>query len=358
MAEGGSDKDQKTEAPSERKLQEARERGQVVSSREVATFMLFAAGCLGVIVTGSKIAGDLTVLLRNVLASAATEPADPGHLGEALTSMLATIGITLAPLVLLLLAAPVVAVVIQNAVVWSPTQIAPKFDRISPVSGMKRLFSLKSFLEFGKGLLKLTMLGAAGGSILWGRRAEFLGLDQLPALPMLDWSVRTIILLLAVAAGVALLIAMLDYGHRWIDFMREMRMSLQEVKDEHKQSEGDPVIKQRLRAMRLERARQRMMADVPKSTVVITNPTHFAVALRYVPGETPAPKVMAKGADEVAARIRETARSAGVAIFESPPLARALFAAVDIGDLVPPDYYQAVAEIVGFVMRADQRRRG
>ena len=298
MAEGGSDKEQKTEAPSERKLQEARERGQVVSSREVATFMLFAAGCLGVMVTGTKVAQDLVSPLRTMLAAAATESADPGHLGRALTGLLLSVGAALTPLVLLLLAAPVVAAVIQNAVVWSPTQITPKFERISPISGMRRLFAPKAFIEFGKGILKLAMLGTVGGLALWGRRGELAGLDQLPALPMLDWAVRGIILLLALATGVALVVAMLDYGHRWMEFMGEMRMSLQEVKDEHKQSEGDPVIKQRLRAMRMERARRRMMADVPKSTVVITNPTHFAVALRYVQGETPAPKVMAKGTDE------------------------------------------------------------
>lgn len=355
MAEEQDDA-QKTEQPSQRRLDEAREKGQLVVSREVGTFFLLAGSTLLCAAALPESARRLTIAGRVFLEQAHALPTDGAGLGRLLAGLMGEAAWAMLLPFLAFIALPILSAVAQNAVVWTGTPLQPKLERISPLAGMKRLFSARSLVELLKSLLKTALVLAALASLLRPEFPHLVASIQLEAGPFLAYLTQLGIKLLAVLALVACLIAGADYAHQRFDFMRQMRMSRQELLDEMKQSDGDPHIKQRLRALRLERARRRMMADVPKSTVVITNPTHFAVALRYAEGETPAPKVMAKGADAVALKIREIAKAHNIPVIENPPLARALHAACETGDLIPPAHYQAVAEIIGYVLHLAEQR--
>jgi flagellar biosynthetic protein FlhB len=356
MAEEQDDS-QKTEAPSQHRLQEARSRGQVVASREVATAFCFAAAALLCATWMPEAATTVLGVGRAFLAEAGRHGLEEGGLGPMLLAALARVGAVLALPALLFLAAPVLAAVLQNAVVWTAEPLQPKLERVSPLAGAKRLLSPRSLLELLKSVVKIGLIGAALVALAWPERDAALATVRLEAGPfaayLADLALRILVFLTLAAA----VVAAADYGLQWLSFMRQMRMSRQELQDELKQSEGDPHTRQRRRALRLERARRRMMADVPKSTVVIANPTHVAVALRYVGGETPAPKVLAKGVDALALRIRAAAEAHKIPVVENPPLARALHAACEIGAFIPPAHYQAVAEVISYIMRLDDERR-
>jgi flagellar biosynthetic protein FlhB len=358
MAEEHDDS-QKTEAPSQQRLAQAREQGQLVASREVGTVLFLGLGAAFCLVLAPAGLARLAATCRTLLAEAHRLHVDREGMASLLPALLSEVGTALVLPGLALLVAPVAAAALQGAVVWTGAPLAPKFERISPLAGAKRLFSARSLVELAKNLIKIAVVGAALWFLLWPERQAVVASADLAAGPLLAYLADLMFRILATTAVLAALVAGADYGYQWFAFMREMRMSREEVREEHKQNEGDPHIRQRLRAIRLERSRRRMMADVPKATVVITNPTHFAVALRYVAGETAAPRVLAKGTDAVALRIRSVAGENGIPVVENPPLARALHAACDVGELIPPAHYQAVAELVSYVLRlGEQRSRG
>lgn len=350
MAED-QDQSQKTEEPTPKKLEDARQKGQVASSKEVANLLLIGSATLslGVALPGvmRELAGSMSHFLRHA--------ADPGLAGDALgNGMLRALAILALGLVIPLAVATVAAIAapaLQNAILWSTENLQPKLERISPLAGFKRLFSLKSLVEFLKGLVKISLMAAIGLAVVWPNRQRLVASGHLEVAAAMAYLWEAALWVVVAITACLTLVAGLDYAYQRFEFMQQMRMSRRDVQDEHKQSDGDPMIKQRLRSLRMEKARQRMMAEVPKSTVVITNPTHFAVALRYESGITPAPKVVAKGVDLVAMRIREVARASGVPIVESPPLARALHHSVELGATIPPEHYQAAAEIIGYVLR-------
>jgi flagellar biosynthetic protein FlhB len=350
MAED-QDQSQKTEEPTPKKLEDARQKGQVASSKEVANLLLIGTATLtlGVALPGvmREQAGSLAHFLRH-----AGDPALAGDaLGNGMLRALAILALGLAlPLAVATLAA-IAAPALQNAIVWSTQNLQPKLERISPLAGFKRLFSLKSLIEFLKGLVKITLMAAVGVAVVWPGRKRLVASGQLEVTAAMAHLWEVALWLVVAIAACLTVVAGLDYAYQRFEFMQQMRMSRRDVQDEHKQSDGDPMIKQRLRSLRMEKARQRMMTEVPTSTVVVTNPTHFAVALRYESGVTPAPKVVAKGVDLVAMRIREVARANGVPIVESPPLARALHKTVELGAMIPAEHYQAAAEIIGYVMK-------
>ena len=351
------DESQQTEQPTPRRLEEARRKGQVASSREAATFLMLGVTVLGWMALVPPLSAQVTAWLAVLLQRAGTLRVDEPGAGEVLLNGL---GITAAALALPMaayLAAPVIAAALQNAFVWSTESLGFKAERISPLSGLRRLASAKALLETAKGLVKVGLVGVAVVMSLWFDRAAIVTADGLPLEAQLVLLGDVIFRLLATATATVGLLAILDYALAKWAMTRQLRMSRREVMDEHKQNEGDPIIRQRLKSLRLERARRRMMADVPKSTVVITNPTHYAVALRYVAGETAAPKLLAKGVDDVARRIRELAAEHRIPIVENPPLARALHAGCELGDFISPVHYQAVAEIVGYVLRLDTAER-
>jgi flagellar biosynthetic protein FlhB len=355
MAETPDDA-QKTEAPTQRRLEEAREEGRLASSRDVASFALLGLAALLCGFAGTGGGSALTTSLRAWLAGAHLRPGDAGAVAHRLLATAEAVAVTLAlPLGGALLAA-VLAALVQHGPVWTPKALALKPQRLSPAAGLKRLLSSQGVMELLRALLKLAAVTGVALAVGATMLRPIIGATGLraPALArlLLDVNGR---LLMAIAIATAAMAA-LDFLWQRHSLMRQLRMSRQEVLDEHKHSEGDPVIKQRLRALRTARARQRMMAEVPKATVVITNPTHFAVALRYDPAEAPVPVLVAKGTDRVAARIRDTARAHGVPLVENPPLARVLHVSVELGRPIAQAHYQAVAEVIGYVLRL--RRQG
>jgi flagellar biosynthetic protein FlhB len=302
-------------------------------------------------------ARSLTGTGAALLRDAHAVPLDGAGLAGLGWTLLAALGLPVLVPLLLLFAVPILAAMAQNAVVWSAEPLKPKLERISPLAGARRLLGPRSLLELAKSVGKLALVTVAVAWLLQPELPRLLASSALepgPFLGLMSELTRRSLILLAVAA---LIVALIDYAHRRLEFMRQMRMSRQELLDELKQSDGDPHVKQRQRAIRQARSRRRMMADVPRATVVVTNPTHYAVALRYQPGETPAPEVLAKGLDGLALRIRRLAAENGIPVIENPPLARALHAACEPGHLIPPAHYQAVAEIISYVLRLGERHR-
>lgn len=349
------DRSQKTEEPTQRRLEEARRKGQVVTSREVNHAFMLAAGALFVGLLGGPAGREISAVLQPFIEHPHTIRLTATDFAPIMGAVLVDVGLALVLPVLLFLAAALGGGLIQNGPVISREPLQPKLDRLSPIQGAKRLASAKSLIEFLKGLLKLSLVGVLAALVLWSGRSALLGAHQLDASALLVLLGQIAVRLLGAIAALIGLLALVDMLYQRFEHRKQLRMSRRDLQDEFKQTEGDPQLKARLRSLRAERARRRMMAEVPRSTVVITNPEHVAVALRYESGAMTVPEVVAKGRGELAQRIRHVAREHRVPIVENPPLARALHAAVRIGDTIPPAHYRAVAEIIGFVLR--QRTR-
>lgn len=356
MAEEQQDKSQKTEEPTEKRLLDAREKGQIANSREINNFFILGVATLVLLATAPALSAHLAKSLTPFFGRAGTLPADTHAIGQLMLRVLWDVGLFLiAPLGAMIVAA-IGASAVQNGIVFSVEPIKPKLNKISPLAGMKRLFSLKSLVEFVKNLFKITAAGAIAVAVLWPERLAVIVSGRLPLDVTSVYLGDLLLWLLAILSAATALLAGFDFAYQRFDYRQQMRMSRRDVEDEQKQTEGDPKVKQRLRAIRQERSRSRMMAEVPKATVIITNPTHFAVALRYDRDSMPAPEVIAKGVDHLALKIREIAKEHDVPIVENPPLARALHKAVDLGQFIPEAHFKAVAEVIGFVMQASAKR--
>lgn len=342
---------QKTEEPTPKKQREAREKGEVARSQEVNHWFILLAfattlGLLAPIFVG-QLGRALVPFLeqphRIVLSGDSTR--------LVLSSLLWDVGKAMALPFAATIAAALAAGFLQGGFVVSAESLKPKLEKLSPLSGFKRVFGQRALVEFVKGLLKISLVGAVITLLVTPRWQRYLHLPELSLDDLLSLlrieALRVVIGVLAVMS----VIAGADYLFQRYKHNQKLRMSRQEIKDEMRQSEGDPMVKARLRQLRQERARQRMMAAVPGADVVVTNPTHFAVALRYEGEVMSAPVVVAKGVDFIAQKIREVAKENDVPIVENRPLARALYDTVDIDQEVPPDHYKAVAEVIGYVMR-------
>lgn len=351
MAEA-QDQSQRTEEPTPKRLEEARRKGQVATSREVNHALILAAGALVIAAFVPQAAIGVSQAILPFVAHPHALATDPAGLVQSLGRLLWAVGAALLIPALLLLAAATAGGLVQNGPMFTAQPLAPKLERISPVAGVRRLFSLRSLLEFAKGLVKVMLVAAAAVALVWPSAAQVLEAFRLDAGSLAAMLRDLALRLLIGAAALTAVIALLDLAYQRFEHRKRLRMSRRDLQDEFKQTEGDPFLKARLKALRMERARRRMMAEVPKATVVVTNPTHVAVALRYEPARMRAPVLVAKGADRIALRIREVARAHRVPLVENPPLARALHTAVDLGAEVPSAHYQAVAEVIGFVLRA------
>jgi flagellar biosynthetic protein FlhB len=276
---------------------------------------------------------------------------DEGNLGQMMKNLLkALLAILIVPFILLVFAAAAGSL-IQNPFHISLDPITPKWEKVSPIKGLGRLFSMRSIMEFLKGLIKITIIGIISYHSV---KDEVIKLEQLPAYEMAELLriIKTLIVRMLIGICIALFfIAILDYLYQRFEYRKNLRMSKQEIKDEYKQQEGDPHVKQRIRSIRMERARKRMMAAVPTADVVLTNPTHYAVALKYDMEKMKAPVVVAKGADRIALKIREIAEENKVPIVRNPPLARALHDNVDIDKEIPYEHYKAVAEVISYIFK-------
>lgn len=350
MSDEAPEQDSKTEDPSQKKLEDARKKGDVVKSQEVVTwFMLLGSATIFAMMAPSTSA-QLMVSLETIFMNADRFDLSGQGFAQFFNGLaLSMLGTILVPLVILTVCA-IVANLIQHRPLLSVEPITPKFSKISPLAGFKRLFSSDSLVNFGKGLFKIGIVGVVLFVVIWPERDR---LDTMmtadPLIILADFQEIGVKIFMSTLLVVTL-IAGADYFYTRQKWWKRHMMTLQETKEEYKQQEGDPHVKGRLRQLRMERSRKRMMASVPDATVVITNPTHFAVALKYEPGMK-APQCVAKGADAVAFRIRELAKDNDVPIVENPPLARALFASVEVDEFIPGEHFKAVAEVVGFVMR-------
>jgi flagellar biosynthetic protein FlhB len=353
MSSDPPDQSSKTEDPSEKKLRDAHEKGNVAKSQEVNTWFILMGSALIFAVMAGPTTTSLVASLKVLLADA--EKFEVGS--QALSSFwngLAGSILLVAILPSMILAGfGIAANLVQHQPLLSLEPIKPKFSKINPIEGAKRLFGPDALVNFAKGIAKLSIVSAA----LWFVMVpELTSMEAMLALEpsmilaeFMDLSLKIFGAVLAIVT----VIAIGDFMYQRKRWWTKLKMTVQETRDEYKQQEGDPKVKGRIRQIRNERSRKRMMAAVPQSTVVITNPTHFAVALKY-DSAMAAPKCVAKGADAIAFRIRELAKEHDVPIVENPPLARALFASVDIDDTIPAEHFRAVAEVIGFVMRLKQ----
>lgn len=349
-----SDTSDKTEDPTQKRLEDAHGRGDVAKSQEVNTWFVLAGATLLLMSFSGSIGTSIAIPMRNLLMNASQIQVD-GPAILALTGrlewlLLSALGIPM----LLLLVAAVGSHFVQHRPVWSTDPLVPKLSKISPISGAKRVFGKQAAVNFAKGLFKVIALGAVMAAVLWPERHRLDGLVRTDPAALPDIARSLALQLMGATVAILSAVAILDYLFQYRQWFERQKMSLQEIKEEYKQSEGDPHVKGRLRQLRHARMRKRMMAAVPTASVVITNPTHYAVALRYERG-MPAPVCVAKGVDVIALKIREMAAKHDIPIVENVPLARALHATVQIDDEIPVEHYHAVAEVIGYVMRL---RRG
>jgi len=349
MAED-NDPESQTEDPTQKRLEDALERGDVAKSQEINTWFVIAGGTLVVSTFSGSIGSGMLMPLRNLLANSWMIKTD-GRSLIALTQQLefaviAAIGV---PLLMLALAA-IAGNMLQHRLVWSAESLKPKLSKISPGAGFKRIFGKQAAANFLKGILKLVVLGAVMTVILWPERQRLEAMVKLDPSAMLGVTTTLTVKLLASVVAALAIVAIADYLFQYQSWFQRQKMSLQEIKEEFKQSEGDPHIKGKIRQLRQQRAKKRMMAAVPKAAVIITNPTHYSIALSYERGMS-APICVAKGVDNLAFKIREIAREHDIPIVENVPLARALYATVDIDQEIPMEHYHAVAEVIGYVMR-------
>jgi flagellar biosynthetic protein FlhB len=354
VAEEGDE--DKTQDPTAKRLEEAHKRGDVAKSIEVNTWFMIAGATFIMSSFSGSIANNLTVPLKNLLEHAGQMKTDGPSLlllvGRLETMMLVALGI---PFTLLVVAA-VGSHLIQHRPVWSVDPITPKFSKLSPMSGAKRLFGKQAAANFAKGLFKVIVLGVVMAMVMWPEHERADVMVRIDPSLMLDLTRSMALKLMGTVVAMLAIVATLDYLFQYRSWFERQKMSLQEVKDEYKQSEGDPHIKGRIRALRVARMRKRMMAAVPTASVVITNPTHYAVALKYERG-MPAPICVAKGVDLIAFKIREVAAAHDIPVVENVPLARALHASVEIDDEIPVEHYHAVAEVIGYVMKLKRSLR-
>jgi flagellar biosynthetic protein FlhB len=349
MAEG-PDQHQRTEEPTPKKLEDARKKGDAPRSQEiVATIMIAAAG-----LALAYFAKPLAVSVGAAGAAFLDHPhefsADSESLAALFLDVSLRLGVAISAIGALFVAAAIGANVLQARPVIAPDKIKPQLNRLSPAEGAKRLFGPTALVNFGKGVGKIAVVGAILIFALWPDQQRLVGLPTADAKTVLAVAGAEVLKLIAYAVAAMIVVATLDYAWARHEWRKRLRMTKEEVRREMKESEGDPQIKGRQRQQREARARRRMMIAVKDATVLIMNPTHFAVALKYEAGEGAAPLCVAKGLDEIALRLKAVAVENGVPVVENPPLARALYAAVEIDAEIPVEHYEAVAKVIGFVM--------
>lgn len=346
-----TDDQEKTEAATPRRLEKAREEGQVARSRELATFMLLLGGVSGLWVMGPLLYNRLGMVMEQSFLFERRQAFDTtvmlSHAGELGLRMV----FALLPLFLLLVMIALAAPMLLGGWLISAKSLQPQFNKLNPIKGLKRLFSSQALAELLKAVAKALLVGGVAVLFLIAKRGEFIALMDQPVSMALAAGLR----LAAQACGLMVLslvvVVMIDVPYQLWSHAKKLRMSREEIKREHKESEGDPQLKGRIRSQQQAMARSRMMSQVPGADVIVTNPSHYAVALRYEESAMGAPRVVAKGADAVAARIRELAGEHRVPMLQAPPLARALYRHVDLDQEIPGPLYTAVAEVLVWAMQ-------
>lgn len=342
---------ERTEQPTPRRLEQAREEGQVPQSRELSTFLVVMTGVAGLWVMGEWVSGRMFGLVRGGMVFGRDQAFDPVAMQVVFVQLAVDGLLTILPLLGILLVAAVGSPILLGGLVFSPKALGPNFTRLDPLKGFGRMFSVHGLAELVKAVLKSLLVGGIGAWAIWREREHIfhLMLEPLEAsLP--DFAAMVLVAAMLIASSLGLL-ALMDVPFQLWQYHSRLKMSKEEVKREMKEQEGDPQIKARVRAMQRQMARRRMMAAVPKADVVVTNPSHYAVALKYDPDRMGAPVVVAKGVDVLAGKIRDLAREHQIPLLEAPPLARALYAHCELEQAVPTTLYTAVAEVMAYVLQ-------
>ena len=362
MAENTEDQSNKTEDPTPRKLSKAREKGDVPHSREAGTMMMILALLILTVFLMPQVTGPLMGVLKRVFETAGTVQIGEGRagmhdLGLVINLLARGVIIVLAPVMGLFLLAAVAGALLQGEIVVAAERIKPKLSKLSPIGGFKRLFSADALVEFVKSVVKVLVVGVIA---VWLSYQAVTGIWQAEGfLPeaIAPYFQHYVAVLLAIVAVMAVVVALADTIFKRLRWYAKQRMSVKDVRDEIKEQEGDPLIKAKRMETRRKRSRQRMAVAVPEATVVLTNPTHYAVALKYEQGEDEAPVCVAKGADLMAEQIRKLAHEADVPVIENRALARALFEVAEVDEPIPLEHWQAAAEIIRFVFDLRQNIR-
>lgn len=351
------DSSEKTEQPTPKRLEDSRRKGQVPRSVDLGAAAVSLAGAAAVLLFGTNIASDLSHMMSSGLTVTALELRADDLVARDLAAELLRGFSAILPLLVTVFVAAVAAPALIGGWNFSSEALVPKGNRLNPLSGIKRMFSLKSVMELAKALAKFIFVGGFGAAVIVWQADRVMHLARQPVGSAIASAAEICALALLAMAFALALIALIDVPFQLWNFRKELRMTRDEVKREVKESDGSPEVKARIRSIQNALARGRMMQDVPTANVVVTNPTHFAVALRYQEGRDAAPVVVAKGADEVAARIRALALESGVPLVSAPPLARALFRHVDLGREIPRALYVAVAQVLTYLLQLKLARR-
>lgn len=347
---------ERTEDPTGRRLGEARGKGQVAKSQDLGATVSLIGGLVLLVVFGSSLVRVFGVVMRGSLGAEAGEALDPSTAWPALAWALGQSAIAAGPILAIVVVVAVVSQYVQVGWLFTLYPVTPKLGALNPAGGIKRLLGMRGLVKSGLGLIKMVLVGIVAWLVI-ARQTQ-----RLAALPGMEApaALMTVLLLMAELAAwllaIMLIIALADWVYQKWQHKKDLRMTKQEVKDERRMMDGSPEVKKRRMKMAMDIAMHRVQQSVPKADVVLTNPTHFSVALRYDPKSMRAPRVVAKGADLMAFRIRHVAMASGVPIVERPPLARAIYWGVEVGREVSPEHYEAVAEVLAYVYRLKGRR--
>ena len=358
MAENRESSQERTEEPTPKRLREAREKGQAPRSKELAMTIVMLLGAGALLSAGGWFVARLDEMMTLGLTLDRAAALDSSLMLRRFADLATAALQMLSPLLLVLFVAALITPAFLGGWVFSWQAVAPKAEKLSPVKGLKRVFGPKGLMELLKAMGKFAVVAGAASLFIWAFIDRFLALGQMPLLPAMSESASMIALALLLLSASLIAIAAIDVPFQLYTHHKEMRMTRQEVREELKQTEGRPEVKSKIRETQQAMARRRMMQEVPRADVVVTNPTHYSVALRYDSDRMNAPVVVAKGVDRVALRIREVAEDAGVPLFEAPPLARALNAGAEIGRPIPPELYVAVAEVLAWIYQVRRLRPG
>mgnify|MGYP003302091304 FL=1 len=357
MAEDNDSSQEKTEEPTPKRLEKARDEGQVARSKELNTATILMMGTGGLLIIGEQLGKSMTDIMRSTFSLPREALFDEKQMGLYLAnSAIEAVG-ALAPLMIFLFIASIAGSIALGGWLLSSKAVAPKFSRMNPIKGLGRMFSLKSLVELAKAIAKVAVVLFFALIILHTQTDELLGLSREATVPAMAHAARILGWSFFLLSCTMIVIVIVDVPFQIYEHQKNLKMTKQEIRDEYKDTEGKPEVKAKVRQLQREMSQRRMMQDVPLADVVITNPTHFSVALRYKPDSDDAPILLAKGGDQIALKIREIANANDVEIVEAPALARAVYYNSEIGQEIPSGLYMAVAQILAYVFQLRQFRR-
>jgi len=346
---------EKTEKATPKKKQDERKKGKVAKSQDVNTAVMLLFCFLGLFVFGGFMQDGMMSMYRMSFTEYINWDLTSGNVQQVFITQLIEAAKWVAPIMGIAMIAGLTANLMQVGFLFTTESLKFDLKKIDPIQGAKRIFAVRAIVELFKSLFKISFIGIITFSIIWMNRDEIMMMSS-KTIPAALGFFGNMAIIMGFAATIALLfLGILDYIYQKYDYEKNLRMSKQDIKDEHKNIEGNPLIKQKIREKQRQMAMRRMMSEVPNADVVITNPTHYAIAIKYDENKATAPYIVAKGADEVALRIKNVAKANSVMTVENRPLARALFAAADIGDIIPEEFFQAVAEVLAYVYRVEKK---